>query len=116
MMKWRKLLIIVAVVLVVLVICFFLFRGTFLQMAFTKVQSRVQDRYHASLTASSVQLSGLYHVVIKGITLVPEGADTFMQVTEVDVNISLLPLLRGRVVFDGLKINGALINIYNEPE
>lgn len=116
MKVWRRVLIIAAVVFVALVSCFFLFRGSMLQWAFGKVQKRMHDGYKANLSVSSIQFSGLYHVVIKGITLQPEGADTFASVREADVNVSLLPLLRGKVVFDGLRINGASITIYNEPD
>jgi uncharacterized protein involved in outer membrane biogenesis len=63
-----------------------------------------------------VQFSGLAHVVARDITLLPDGADTIAYVSEADVNVSLLPLLRGRVAFDGLKVNGTAITIYNAPE
>ncbi|MCW3125791.1 MAG: glycosyl transferase, partial [Bacteroidetes bacterium] len=116
MMRWRRFLIIVAVVFVGLVSCFFIFRGTLLRWAFAKVQVRVHEKYNAALTVSSIQFSGLSHVVIKDITLLPDGADTFMRVREADVNVSLLPLMRGKVVFDGLQIDGASITVYNEPE
>ena len=115
MMRLRKIVMIAAVVFVGLLACFFIFRGTLLQWAFARAQTRMLDSYQIRLTASSVKFTGLSHVVARDITLLPDGADTIAYVREADVNLSLLPLLRGRVAFDGLKVNGASITIYNAP-
>jgi hypothetical protein len=87
-----------------------------LHWAFGKVQTRIHNSYKSSLTVSSIRFSGLYHVTLHGLTLQPDGADTLVEVKDIDVNVSLLPLLRGKVVFDGLKINGASVTIYNEQD
>jgi hypothetical protein len=113
---WRRVLIIAVVVFVALVSCFFLLRGALLQMAFVRVQGRIHDQYKSSLTASSIQFSGLSQIVARDIILIPAGADTLVYVREADVNVSLLSVIRGKMAFDGLKINDVSLSIYNEPE
>ena len=92
----------------------FLLRGQIVQWAFKKAQTRIHNTYKASLTARSIELSGLDDVRIKNLCLQPEGADTFIRIAEADVNISLLSLLRGNLSLGQLKIDGAVIMIYSK--
>lgn len=106
----------IVVICVILVAGFFLFRGRLLQVALGRVEARMLDKYHASLTVSSAAFTGLSHVVVKGITLIPQGQDTLARIQEADVDVAILPLLRGRADFDGLQVRGADIRIYHTPE
>ena len=114
MTGWKKAILIAVFFIVALISGVFLLRNHILQWAFAKTQTRIHDTYKATLSVSSVTLSGLNKVELKGLTLQPDGADTFLRITEADANISLINLLRAKLTFDQIKIDGALFTIYNE--
>ena len=116
MAKWKRFLLIVLVVFISAIAGCFLFRGQILQWAFKKAQARIHDRYNAALTASSVDFSGLNNIILKDVTLQPDGADTFVRVSEAAVRISLFSLLQSKIVPNRININGAAFTIYNEEE
>ena len=110
----RRIFTVTLVILIGLVLSCFIFRNSILRWAFKKEQTHIHDTYKASLAVSSIAFSGLDNIVIKDLTLQPDGADTFLHVSEAEVSISLINLLRAKVVLGQLKINGAVITIYNE--
>jgi hypothetical protein len=114
MAKWKRFLVIVIIVFVSLFAGCFIFRGRILQWAFEKMQTRVHEHYKATLTASSVEFSGLNNVRLKDVTLRPDDADTFVVVSEAEVRISLVSLLQAKIVPTRIHINGAVFTIYNE--
>ena len=114
MAKWKKFLVIVLAVFISAIAGCFLFRGQILQWAFKKAQARVHDRYNATLSVSSVDFSGLNNIILKDVTLQPDGADTFVRVSEASVRISLFSLLQAKIVPNRININGAVFTLYNE--
>lgn len=104
------------ILIAVLVSGFFLFRGRLLQLAVDRVQQRMQERYHTTLSLSSLAFTGLSHVEARQIVLLPAGQDTLLTIREADVDVALLPLLRGRTDLDGLRVNGVRINAYHTPD
>lgn len=114
MTGWKRAILATVFFIIVLISGIFLFRNHILQWAFTKAQTRIHDSYKATLSASSVCFSGFNKVELKGLTLQPDGADTFLIVKEADANISLIDLLRAKLTFDQIKIADALLTIYNE--
>ena len=102
------------VTLMGLVLSCFHFRNSIIQWAFKKEQAHIYDTYKATLSVSSIAFSGLDNVIIKDLILQPDGADTFLRVSEAEVSISLINLLRAKLVFGQIKINGAVFTIYNE--
>lgn len=105
-----------AVIIIILFSGFFLFRGQLLQIAVGKVQQRLQERYHTALTLSSVEFTGFNHITARHVVLLPEGEDTLLSVSEADVDVALLPLLRGHTDLAGLKVNGVRLTIYHTPD
>ncbi len=102
-------------VLVILVLCF-LSRNSALQFAFKKAQTYSLVNYDVILNASSIRFSGFYNIELKDVTLQPQGADTFVRVAEVSLNLSLLDLLTAKIGFDEVKVHNALITAYHQPE
>lgn len=110
----RRILPVTFVVFLGLILISFLFRNGILHWAFKKEQAHIHDTYKATLSVFSIAFSGLDNIVIKDLTLQPDGADTFLHVSEAEVSVSLINLLRAKVVLKQIKINGALFTIYNE--
>src|ERR1043165_2342832 len=106
---------IVALVFIALVLIGLLRRNSLLQFAFRKAQVRFQNDYHLSLNAASVKFTGIDKVKIEGLTLLPENADTLARVNEVYLNLSIIDLLKLRIGFDEIRVNGALVTVFNEP-
>jgi hypothetical protein len=98
-----------------MVLCF-LCRNSALQFAFKKAQRYSQQNYGVELNASSICFSGFDNIELKDITLQPEGADTFMRVAEISLNLSLLDLITAKIGFDEVKVHNALITAYHQPE
>lgn len=84
MTGWKRAILATVFFIIVLISGIFLFRNHILQWAFTKAQTRIHDSYKATLSASSVCFSGFNKVELKGLTLQPDGADTFLIVKEAD--------------------------------
>ena len=116
MMRWQRFLVFLAIVFIGVLLTCFLFKGQILQWAFKKEQAHIRDTYKASLTVSSINFSGLNKIEVKDLTLQPDGADTFLRVSQAEVNISLADLFRAKIVLDQIRIDGAVFTVYNEDE
>lgn len=116
-MKYLKGIAIGAIVIVIILFSgFFLFRGRLLGLAVRQVQQHTQDRYHAALILSSATFSGWSHIVAHDICIVPDGRDTLLTISQADIDLALLPLLRGRTDLDGLTAKGVRIRIDRTPD
>ena len=113
---WKRFFLIIFLLLAALILGCFVFRDHILQWAFVKVQTRIHESYKASLKVGSVEFAGLDNIRLKNISLQPNGADTFLCVSEAEVKVSLPNLMSGKIVFDQIRINGAVFTIYNEEE
>ena len=116
MFHWRKILIAVVVLMLCVVVACFFFRNSILQRAFAKAQKRMAESYHTQLTARSLAFTGIDRISLRDVTLLPEEEDTLLQVAHVDVDISLLHLLHGKVAIDHIVIDSALLTMYHEPD
>ncbi len=113
-MKYRKPLVLVALLFLVLIAVYFAFRNTVLTKAFSKAQKQAMERYGLELSAGSIAFSGIDKVQLGHVVVKPADADTLLQITDVKVNISLWDLLKGKVGFDGIVVNGLTATIYND--
>jgi hypothetical protein len=114
MKQGRRILLSAVIIFIGFLCCSFIFRGYLLELAFKKAQTHIHDRYKTALTVSSVRFSDLNTIVLKNLTLQPDGADTFLRVSEAEVKVSLANLFRAKIVLDQIRVNGAFFTIYNE--
>ncbi len=91
-------------------------RNSILRFAFKRVQVRVYEIYQLKLSYSSVRFSGFDGIEIKDITLQPIGADTLAHLKEIALNLALLDLITGKIGFDKVKLQDALVTVYNRTE
>jgi hypothetical protein len=103
-----------ALLLVVVAAVYFTFRNTLLLWAFHKAQKQATERYQLQLSASGIAFSGLDGVVLHSMVVKPVTADTLATVQQVRLNLSLWDLLRGRVGFDGISMQGISVTIRND--
>lgn len=77
-------------------------RGSLLQYVLNKARERFREQYRSELSVGLAEMQGLSGVKLQQICLVPEGADTLLQLDTLDINIKLWPLLRGDLQLDNL--------------
>lgn len=68
---------------------FFLFRNYFLHKAIEKVSTRISNSYHAKLHIGEARFTGLGSVELKNISLVPEGYDTLLFISDLQSGVQL---------------------------
>jgi hypothetical protein len=100
------------VVLIVLsVISFFMFRNTLLEKAIAKVSDKMTTDYNSSFIVKEASFKGFSGIEMKGITLVPQNADTLLQVSELKTSINFLKLLTGDVQLGTLEMKNGFIQL-----
>jgi len=57
------------------------------------VQEKVKAKYHVELTAQSLSFSGLQEVSMKQVSLIPDSADTLININSIKVNLSFFNFL-----------------------
>lgn len=97
-----------------LLILFFVFRNTLLQSAFAKTQVRARS-YGVQVNAQSVRFSGIDEVALENITISPLQGDTLARIKSLTLNLAITDLLTGKIGFDDVQIEDALLTIYNLP-
>lgn len=99
------------VFIVLSVISFFVFRDTLLQKAIAKVSDKMTTDYNSSFIVKEASFKGFSGIEMKGITLVPQNADTLLQVSELKTSINFLKLLTGDVQLGTLEMKNGFIQL-----
>lgn len=99
------------VFIVLSVISFFVFRDTLLQKAITRVSNKMTTDYNSSFIVKEASFKGFSGIEMKGITLVPQNADTLLQVSELKTSINFLKLLTGDVQLGTLEMKNGFIQL-----
>ncbi len=94
----------------------FLCRNSVLQYAFKRVQQKSLEKYQVALSTSSVKFNGISNVVLQNLTVVPQNADTLLQVRGLSLNLSLIDLLTAKIGFNEISIDTAFVTVYNLPQ
>lgn len=99
------------VFIVLSVISFFVFRDTLLQKAIAKVSDKMTTDYNSSFIVKEASFKGFSGIEMKSITLVPQNADTLLQVSELKTSINFLKLLTGDVQLGTLEMKNGFIQL-----
>ncbi len=108
----RLVILLVVVLFIVALVC----RNNLLQWAFKREQAHLKSLYYLDLNAAEIKLASWNRIQISGIMVQPEGADTLFVIKEVEIKPSFLRLLLGKIAFNEIKIDGAIVTAYNLPE
>jgi Transglycosylase len=93
------------------VVGFFGFRNMILQKVVAKVQHKMETEYNSTFTVKSAKFSGLSGISMKGITLVPQGADTLLNIQELDTSVSLGKIIFGNVQLGTLSMKNGYVQM-----
>lgn len=92
-------LITIATLFVLAVAGFFGFRNMALQKVIAKVQHKMENDYNSTFSVKEARFSGLSGISMKGIAVVPQGADTLLSIQELTTSISL-----GKIIFGDVQL------------
>jgi hypothetical protein len=97
--------------LMVAIIALFFFRGTLLQKAIGKVQTKLKADYNCNFTVKEASFEGLSGLSMTDITLVPFQADTLLSIQKVKTKVNIFKLLAGEVQIDNLQLQNGFVQL-----
>jgi len=97
------------VIIILSVISFFAFRNMVLEKVIIKISDKMTTDYNSSFVVKEASFKGLSNIEMKGITLVPNNADTLLDVKELKTSINLLHLITGDIQLGTLKMRDGFI-------
>ncbi|MBI3233487.1 MAG: transglycosylase domain-containing protein [Bacteroidetes bacterium] len=110
--KWLKITAISFVgIFVILFSIFLIFKNDFLSWAISKVQHKIHEKYHTTLTIKGYTIKGFSTVELNNLSLKPQGVDTLLNINKIEASVKLLPLFLGKIRLSSLNINGASVSL-----
>ena len=104
------------VLLLTVVIIVGLSRNAILQWAFKREQAHLKTAYHLNLNVEAVKFVSFNRIRVSRISVQPEGADTLAIVETLEFKPAWASLLTGKIAFSELRLDSALITIFNADE
>ena len=101
---------------IVLFVIAFAGRNSLLQWVFKREQVHFKSVYHLNVNAAEIKFTSWNGIQVNGLSVQPDSADTLVLVRRIEIRPSFLRLLLGRVTFNELKIDSAMVTAYNLPE
>lgn len=89
----------------------FFLKDYFVKRIIEKVQSKISRELHANLFIDNYKLSGISHLQLNDISLIPPEGDTLLKVKTVGISPDLIELIRGDIYLNRLIIEGVRLNI-----
>lgn len=106
---------IIAVVFVLLLSLFFVFRNSLLQEAIAKVTIKLDKEYNSTFSVKEASFDGFTGITMTELVLVPKNADTIFHIQKLKTSVSFWNLLIGNVQLGTLEVkNGYVQLIKNE--
>jgi len=102
---------IIAAVILLLFIAFFIFRDSILQKAIVKISTKIERDYNSTFTVKEAHFQGLTGVDLTEITLVPKGADTLFKIRKMKTSVGFWPLLAGNLQLGTLEIKDGFVQL-----
>lgn len=102
---------VVAVLLVLGIAAFFIFRNTLLEKAIEKVAAKMDREYNSNFAVRKASFNGLSGIAMEGITLVPHNADTILSVQTLTTDVNVSRLLIGDVQLGRLDMKNGYIQL-----
>lgn len=103
--------IIIAILLVLAIGLFFIFRNSILQKAITKVSAKMETEYDSKFSIKSASFEGFSGIALENILIVPKNADTLLNVQSVKTNVSFWKLLTGDVQLGTLYVKNGFVQL-----
>jgi hypothetical protein len=108
--------IILSCLFIFLVIAFFIGyfkRESLLQNAISKATAKAKRDYNLDVKIGSAHFTGISTVELSDISVVPQGRDSLLKITDFSVGIKLWPLLAGNIKLASVKLDNGVLNLTN---
>ena len=102
---------IIAVIFVLAIGLFFIFRNSILQKAISKVSTKMETEYDSKFSIKSASFEGFSGVALENVLLVPKNADTLLNVQSIKTNVSFWKLLTGDVQLGTLYVKNGFVQL-----
>ena len=102
--------------LIVLLVLIAIGRDSILQWAVKREQAHLKTNYHLNLSIGSVKFIRWNRVQLHGVAVQPGGADTLAVIQNLEIRPALISLLTGKLNFNELKIDSAVITVFNSND
>ncbi|MFY7731830.1 MAG: transglycosylase domain-containing protein [Flavobacterium sp.] len=109
----RRLIIILAILLVLFGILFFAFRNMALEQVLARVKTKVAER-NAEFVVKEASFSGINGITMKGVSLSPNGAPQLLKIEEINTSLSLGHLLVGDVQLGTLHMKNGYVQMVRD--
>lgn len=102
---------IIAVIFVLAIGLFFIFRNSLLQKAITKVSTKMETDYDSKFSVKSASFEGFSGVALQDVLLVPNNADTLLNMQSIKTNVSFWKLLTGDIQLGTLYVKNGFVQL-----
>lgn len=109
--KFARVLVVLAILLALLLVAFFLFRNSLLQNAIGRVSAKVEKRYNSTLTVGSAEFDGLTGIKMRNVSLAPKGQDTLFSIKHITTSVGFWPLLTGDIQVGRLDVSDGYVQL-----
>jgi hypothetical protein len=118
MINLKKTLVTTAVVIGVFFVLaatgFFVFRTMLLRKALDKVTTKLEQQYKSSFQYGDAYFTGLSAVELTDVTLVPENADTLLNIGKVNASVNFWYALLGDIRLRNLEMSEGFVNLVKD--
>ena len=110
----KKILIIIAALLLSAFVFFFAFRNVFLHQVLNNKLEAFNHKYSAKLIIVESHFTGITGIDFNGIYLVPNNGDTLVKLGNVHVGLNFFHMIIGKANISYLRMNDCLLNIVSQ--
>lgn len=101
-----------SLLILILLLCFFIFRNVILDKAFERVTAKASEKKGLIISVQDKRFLSFFNVGIKGLSVSAPDGDTILQVDSLFLSPRLFSLLRSNIEFSILEIYNPLLTIY----
>jgi hypothetical protein len=120
MKNWKKTGItaskVIAVFFVLLVVAFFAFRNMLLYKAIDKIKVKIRTEYNSTFSVEEITFVGLAGVKMINVSLVPNNADTLLQVGTIEASINFWYALIADFRLQQLQVKNGFVQLVKNEE
>ncbi len=114
--NWGKTAKVVILLLVVVAICFLVFRNALLRHYTDKYVSAYSSLYKTAIQVNQCEFVGFKTIAVSGICISPSQTDSLLYISDIKASVSLWGLLKGLMRFTNLEIENASLHIIKKSE
>ncbi|MGA9636957.1 transglycosylase domain-containing protein [Flavobacterium sp.] len=102
---------IIAMLILLLFICFYFFRNILLEQLLSKATVKAATEYNCNFTVRKASFEGMSGVELSGIVLAPKNADTLFNIQKIKTSVNFWRLFLGEVQLGTLMINKGYVQL-----